>query len=629
MGRDGLPVDNRWIVPHNLWLSTKYNAHINVEVCSSVAAVKYLFKYVYKGHDKTKMAIHPAVARHRPRRDNDVVNEVEDFQDSRYVSACEALWRIFKFRLHARSPSVKRLQVHLEDHQTVSYQEDADLQDVVNQDKDSPLMGWFKLNARDPQARHLTYPEIPKHYTWSNYQWRRRRAKRSIITRMYFVHPRDRERFCLRLLLLTAKGATSFQDLRTVPDPHDNTRNIVFETFREAALARELLDSDQEWTNLLQEAAVDQMPNRLRHLFAWILCHCAPSDPLQLWHQFASDLSLDYLRQRLLAHPMAQDAPSEQDTIFSRNATLSDINRTLIEMGSSLESFPELLAQFTGDNLNQFLIDFAEPEQQPAINNYALFNHGQRMAFDRIVDAIQGQPVPKKIFFIDGPGGTGKSFLYNTLIAHVHGLNQGVIAVASSGIAALILHGGRTAHSTFKVPLKIHSDSTCNIPTTSDLATRICNAAVIIWDEAPMMHRHLFEAVDRTFRDVTKVDAPFGGKVVVFGGDFRQVTPVVQRGSQAQIENACLRFAQFWPNVETLKLTENMRVVQDPQNEAFIQFLLRVGEGNEPTFISNSQDSFIRIPDQYIVHPIPPNTTDQDEVNSSEKQFIQDNLPWP
>jgi len=66
-GRDGHPVDNTWIVPHNLWLSTKYNAHINVEVCSSIAAVKYLFKYVYKGHDKTKMAVHPAVARHRPR----------------------------------------------------------------------------------------------------------------------------------------------------------------------------------------------------------------------------------------------------------------------------------------------------------------------------------------------------------------------------------------------------------------------------------------------------------------------------------------------------------------------------------------------------------------------------------
>lgn len=61
---------------------------------------------------------------------------------------------------------------------------------------------------------------------------------------------------------------------------------------------------------------------------------------------------------------------------------------------------------------------------------------------------------------------------------------------------------------------------------------------------------------------------------MVFGGDFRQVTPVVQCGTQAQIENSSLKFSQFWHDVETLKLTENMRVAQDPQNEAFIQFLL-------------------------------------------------------
>jgi len=120
-GKGRFLIDNTWIVPHNLWLTTKYNAHINVEVCSSVAAVKYLYKYVYKGHDKTKVQIHRAVARHRPVRPEGAINEPEDYQDSRYVSAFEALWRIFKFRLHGRSPSVARLQVHLD------YNDDGDL----------------------------------------------------------------------------------------------------------------------------------------------------------------------------------------------------------------------------------------------------------------------------------------------------------------------------------------------------------------------------------------------------------------------------------------------------------------------------------------------------------------------
>jgi hypothetical protein len=47
----GIELDNRWVVLHNVYLSTKYDAHINVEVCNNIRAVKYLFKYVYKGHD--------------------------------------------------------------------------------------------------------------------------------------------------------------------------------------------------------------------------------------------------------------------------------------------------------------------------------------------------------------------------------------------------------------------------------------------------------------------------------------------------------------------------------------------------------------------------------------------------
>jgi len=302
--RNNIPLDNPWIVPHNLFLTTKYNAHINVEVCCSIAAVKYLFKYVYKGHDRTNIELHPAVKRHRRRQGPDDVNEVENFQDARYVSSCEALWRIFRFKLHARSPSVKRLQVHLEDHQTVLFDADDNLQDVVDAQKNSCLMAWFKLNANDPEARNHTYPEIPKYYTWGNHSWKRRTQKRSVITRMYFVHPKDRERFCLRLLLTHVKGATSFQDLRTVPDPNNNKRQIVYNTFRKAALARELLDSDQEWTNLLQEAAVSQMPASLRHLFSCILSHCSPSDPLLLWLRFAPDFSEDYLRRLRLNNPV-------------------------------------------------------------------------------------------------------------------------------------------------------------------------------------------------------------------------------------------------------------------------------------------------------------------------------------
>jgi len=53
----GVELDNRWVVLHNVYLSTKYDAHINVEVCNNIRVVKYLFKYVYKGHDRVTVEI--------------------------------------------------------------------------------------------------------------------------------------------------------------------------------------------------------------------------------------------------------------------------------------------------------------------------------------------------------------------------------------------------------------------------------------------------------------------------------------------------------------------------------------------------------------------------------------------
>ncbi len=101
-----------------------------------------------------------------------------------------------------------------------------------------------------------------------------------------------------------------------------------------------------------------------------------------------------------------------------------------------------------------------------------------------------------------------------------------MLAVTSSGITSLFLLGGRTTHSRFKIPIDLHDELTCNITEQMKVAELVRKADLIIWDEAPMMHRRVFEAIDRTLRDLMQLDDAhvtekiFGGKIVVLGGDF-------------------------------------------------------------------------------------------------------------
>jgi len=109
-----------------------------------------------------------------------------------------------------------------------------------------------------------------------------------------------------------------------------------------------------------------------------------------------------------------------------------------------------------------------------------------------------------------------------------------VLCVASSRIAALLLKGGCTAHSCFKIPIPYHESSICSIVKISEQADLICITDLVIWDEAPMQHRHVIETVDHTFRDLcNSPDAPFGGITFVFGGDFKQILPVIIFRSRA------------------------------------------------------------------------------------------------
>ncbi|XP_030969930.1 uncharacterized protein LOC115990223 [Quercus lobata] len=182
-------------------------------------------------------------------------------------------------------------------------------------------------------------------------------------------------------------------------------------------------------------------------------------------------------------------------------------------------------------------------------------------------------------FFVDGPGGTGKTFLYHALLASLRSDGHIAIATATSSIAATLLPDGRTTHSRFKIPLIPEASSTCSISKKSNLAELIRRAVVFIWDEAHMVNRCALEALDRTLQDLMKVNSHFGGKVLILGGDFRQVLLVVPKGTKVELLNARIVNSPLWRYIKILHLTQNMRFIN---NQQFSKYIRRIGDGIEP-----------------------------------------------
>ena len=135
------------------------------------------------------------------------------------------------------------------------------------------------------------------------------------------------------------------------------------------------------------------------------------------------------------------------------------------------------------------------------------------------------------IIFLDAPGGTGKTFLLNLLLAKVRQQGHIAIAVASSGIASTLLTGGRTAHSAFKLPLNLArmETPTCNISKGTDAANVLNMCQLIVWDECTMAHKLSLEALNRTLQEIRGNQTIFGGVTFLLAGDFRQTLPVIPK----------------------------------------------------------------------------------------------------
>ena len=147
--------------------------------------------------------------------------------------------------------------------------------------------------------------------------------------------------------------------------------------------------------------------------------------------------------------------------------------------------------------------------------------------------------------------------------------------MAWTGIASILLPHGTTTHRTFRWPLDISNLITSIFENPSD-KKKLHEADVIIWDEASMIPKKGLEIANRTLQDICFNNLPFGGKLLILGGDFRQILPVVKGGSKEDIIQETMKFSDLWSSFKVMKLNINMRSL----NANFNKFLLKIGEGN-------------------------------------------------
>ncbi|GBP32025.1 ATP-dependent DNA helicase pif1 [Eumeta japonica] len=155
--------------------------------------------------------------------------------------------------------------------------------------------------------------------------------------------------------------------------------------------------------------------------------------------------------------------------------------------------------------------------------------------------------VPQWIIFLDAPVGTGKTFVVSLILATIRSEQKIALALASSGIAATLLEGGRTAHSALKLPLNVQviETPTCNISRNSAMAKVLRLTSIILWDECTMANKKSLEAFNRTMQDLRGNQQLFGGALILLSGDFRQTLPVIPRSTPADEINACLKSSVF------------------------------------------------------------------------------------
>jgi ATP-dependent DNA helicase PIF1 len=340
----------------------------------------------------------------------------------------------------------------------------------------------------------------------------------------------------------------------------------VHESFRSAVYARGMTHDDGHLiATMIEIVAVEVSVDNIRRHFARILVHSVPQDAQALFHQFADDM----------CDGDSQDAAVVRAALGAIEVFMIQMGRTLThaDYGFALADLPDALDDGGARRVRRCLpsalsISSSVVERDRLV---AILNTEQRSGYDTVMAAIGSQRACN-IFATLSSAGCGKTVFANAVAATVRAMGQVAICVAASALAAMLLLGGTTAHSRFHIPIPANDGTICCF--SPDDRNLIRSAAVILYDECSMVHRDVADTLDRSLRDLMADTRPFGGKVVVFTGDFKQLLPVVRYGRG---QEHTMQVCSWWREVTYLKFRQNWRAIRDP---VFAAFLESVGSGS-------------------------------------------------
>ncbi|GFX39485.1 ATP-dependent DNA helicase [Trichonephila clavipes] len=303
-----IDIDNRWVVPYSPLLSKTYNAHINVEFCSSVKSIKYICKYVHKGSDMAVFRVENTNVNAPPVNKND---EITLYQIGRYISSNEAAWRIFGFPIHERDPAVVQLAIHLENGQRVFFTNETAIDRAINPPK-TTLTAFLncvivrmilvllhehysihkyhaishglkqKHGCPASKAHQLLHVSIYLNQTpWGDYL----QSVQDTLSAFIFD--------CCWLMLLAHYHFKIYVKVNGQQYP----------TYKDACLALGLLEDDNQWECMLAEVALNCTAIQIRRLFAIVLTTCFPARAQILWEIHKDSMTDDILHQhRIRCH---------------------------------------------------------------------------------------------------------------------------------------------------------------------------------------------------------------------------------------------------------------------------------------------------------------------------------------